>query len=63
MRRLAGGSMIWHHDRLPTRADADLHGMVRWRPDAPGLLMRWDEVRPREAWARTAAWRPPEDQP
>jgi hypothetical protein len=52
--------MKWHCDRLPTADDADLHGLVRWRPDAPGLLMPWQDVRVGESWAHTAAWRPGE---
>jgi len=53
--------MKWHCDRLPTADDADLHGMVRWGPDKPGLLMPWQDVRPGESWARTAAWQSPAD--
>jgi hypothetical protein len=53
--------MKWHCDRLPTADDADLQGLVRWRPDAPGLLMNWQDVRAGESWARTAAWQPPAD--
>lgn len=49
---------IWISDRLPTSADADLHGMVRWSPDLPGMLMPWQGVRPGERWTHSAAWRP-----
>jgi hypothetical protein len=55
--------MTWHTDRLPTAADADLHGLVRWRPEASGLMMRWDDVRPGEAWAHTSAWRDAKPEP
>ena len=47
----------WVRDRLPTAADADEWGMVRWRPEAPGLLMHWSDVRPGEVWSRSAAWK------
>ena len=47
--------MTWITDRLPTAADGDLQGMVLWGQHA-GLLIRWDEVRPGEAWAHSAAW-------
>jgi hypothetical protein len=50
----------WHTDRLPTADDADLHGMVRWGPTTPGLLMQWQDVRPGEPWSHTSVWRPPE---
>jgi hypothetical protein len=46
----------WIKDRLPTANDADLHGLVRWNPMLPGMLMRWDDVRPGEAWRHTSAW-------
>jgi|GEM_PF-4916780 len=55
--------MTWHTDRLPTAEDADPHGMVRWGPSHPGLLCRWDRVRPGEPWAHSSAWRPPETTP
>jgi hypothetical protein len=55
--------MKWHVDRLPTADDADLQGLVRWRPDAPGLLMNWQDVRVGESWARTAAWQPQPERP
>jgi hypothetical protein len=48
----------WIQDRVPAAEDADLHGMVRWGPRMPGLLMRWDEVRPGEPWQHTSAWVP-----
>jgi hypothetical protein len=51
----------WIRDRLPTAADADLHGMVRWNPMLPGMLIRWDEVRDGEQWSRSAAWQPPRE--
>lgn len=47
----------WTADRLPTRNDADLLGMVRWGPRLPGMLIPWDEVRAGEQWAHSAAWR------
>jgi len=47
----------WIDDRLPAEADADLHGQVRWGMRMPGMLMPWDQVRPGEPWARSAAWR------
>jgi hypothetical protein len=54
----------WIKDRLPTANDADLHGLVRWNPMLPGMLMRWDDVRPGEAWRHTSAWDGPlEPQP
>jgi hypothetical protein len=53
----------WRNDRLPTAEDADPFGLVRWRPDAPGLLMPWRQVRRGEIWARSAAWRPTEPEP
>jgi hypothetical protein len=40
----------WIRDRLPTEADADSLGMVRWGPDKPGMLMAWDQVRYSEPW-------------
>lgn len=46
-------------DRLPTPADADPQGMVRWGRDMPGMLMHWSEVRPGEPWEHSSAWRPP----
>lgn len=49
--------MTWHTTRLPTAADADLFGMVRWGPTHPGLLCRWDEVREGEAWSHSSAWK------
>jgi len=49
----------WITDRLPTAADADLHGMVRWGPNQPGLLCLWSEVRPGESWSHSSAWQPP----
>lgn len=49
----------WIADRLPTVDDADVHGLVRWGLLQPGLLMPWQDVRPGEAWARSAAWQPP----
>lgn len=49
----------WTADRLPTADDADLHGMVRWGPLQPGLMMPWQDVRRGEQWARTSAWQPP----
>ena len=48
----------WIHDRLPTEADADSLGMVRWGPDKPGMLMAWDQVRYSEPWTHSSAWRP-----
>jgi hypothetical protein len=48
-------------DRLPTAADADPFGMVRWSPHHPGLLCRWQDVRPGEAWAHSSAWKPVAD--
>jgi hypothetical protein len=51
--------ITWIRDRLPTAADADLHGMVRWNPMLPGMLVRWDDVRTGEVWSRSAAWQPP----
>jgi len=53
----------WRNDRLPTAEDADPFGLVRWRPDAPGLLMPWHQVRRGEIWARSAAWRPAKPEP
>ena len=53
----------WTNDRLPTAADADLQGQVRWGPQHPGLLCHWSEVRPGEAWARSAAWKGAEPEP
>jgi hypothetical protein len=49
----------WISNRLPTKEDADIHGMVLWRPDRPGLLMAWSEVRLGEIWARSSAWQDP----
>jgi hypothetical protein len=46
----------WVRDRLPTAADADPFGMVRWDPMLPGMLIRWDDVRHGETWSRSAAW-------
>lgn len=46
--------------RQPTAADADLQGMVRWSPHHPGLLCRWQDVRPGEAWAHSSAWQRPD---
>lgn len=51
----------WHTDRLPTAADADLHGLVRWSPHHPGLLVPWHNVRHGEPWTHSAAWRPATD--
>lgn len=48
----------WINHRLPTAADADEHGMVRWGPQLPGMLCRWDEVRAGEMWRRSSAWQP-----
>jgi hypothetical protein len=53
----------WIADRQPTAEDADLHGMVRWGPLRPGLLMPWIDVRPGEQWAHTTAWQPPAEAP
>jgi hypothetical protein len=53
----------WHRDRLPTAADADLHGLVRWGPNHPGLMMPWHDVRPGESWTHTSAWRDAEAEP
>jgi hypothetical protein len=54
----------WIRSRLPTEADADLHGQVRWGPDKPGMLMTWHQVRYGEPWAHSAAWKkPPEPDP
>jgi hypothetical protein len=44
------------HTTPPTETDADPFGMVRWGPRLPGMLIRWDEVRPGEQWAHSAAW-------
>jgi len=49
----------WICNRLPTEKDADIHGMVLWQPDRPGLLMHWSEVRPGEVWGRSSAWQDP----
>ena len=46
----------WISERLPAASDGDLQGMVRWGPQLPGFLCRWDEVRPGEAWQHSAAW-------
>lgn len=46
----------WIVDRLPAESDGDLQGMVRWGPNLPGLLCRWDEVRECEPWRHSAAW-------
>lgn len=43
-------------DRLPTADDADLHGLVRWDPRLPGMMVRWDTVRLGEAWCHTSSW-------
>lgn len=51
----------WIADRLPAAADGDIHGMVRWGPLQPGLLMPWQDVRPGESWAHTTAWRPQQE--
>jgi hypothetical protein len=51
--------MTWIKHRLPTAADADPLGMVRWGPALPGFLTRWQEVRPDEPWAHSTAWRNP----
>jgi hypothetical protein len=48
----------WITDRLPSPADADLHGQVRWGPHHPGLLCHWADVRAGEAWTHSSAWRP-----
>jgi len=48
--------MGWISDRLPTSADADLHGSVRWGPRHPGLLCPWQDVRPGEPWRHSSAW-------
>ena len=50
--------MSYTTDRLPTPADADPLGMVRWGPNHPGLLCPWQDVRPGEPWAHSSAWRP-----
>jgi hypothetical protein len=47
----------WHADRLPTAADADPFGQVRWGPQHPGLLCHWSEVRSGEQWTHSSAWR------
>lgn len=48
----------WVTGRLPTVADADLHGLVRWGQRHPGLLIHWAQVRSGEAWAHSSAWQP-----
>jgi hypothetical protein len=48
--------ITWIRDRLPTAADADPFGMVRWNPMLPGMLIPWHEVRTGEVWSRSAAW-------
>ncbi len=48
----------WITARLPTSTDADIHGMVRWGPQLPGMLISWQDVRVGEAWSRSAAWHP-----
>lgn len=48
----------WIVDRLPAKADADLHGLVRWGIRQPGLLIAWTDVRAGEPWKRSAAWTP-----
>jgi hypothetical protein len=52
--------MTWH-TTPPTAEDADPFGMVRWGPMHPGLLCRWDDVRPGESWTHSAAWVPKPD--
>lgn len=44
-------------DRLPTAADADPFGQVRWSPHHPGMLCPWQDVRPGEAWTHSSAWK------
>ena len=51
----------WITDRLPTAADADPFGMVRWSPHHPGLLTPWTDVRPGEPWTHSSAWTHPTD--
>lgn len=46
----------WIVDRLPTLADADPLGYVRWGLNYPGMLLLWDDVRPGEAWKHSSAW-------
>jgi len=46
----------WITARLPTSADADIHDMVRWGPQLPGMLIPYQDLRDGEAWARSAAW-------
>jgi hypothetical protein len=48
--------MIQWRTTPPNPADADPFGMVRWDPRLPGMLIRWDEVRPGEQWAHSSAW-------
>ncbi|MGA1713052.1 MAG: hypothetical protein ACO4CS_17345 [bacterium] len=50
---------IWINNRLPTLEDADLHGMVRWGKDKPGMLMHWKGVRANEFWSHSSAWKRP----
>jgi hypothetical protein len=50
---------IWINDRLPTLEDADLHGMVRWGKNQPGMLMNWRGVRANEFWSHSSAWKRP----
>ena len=52
--------MTWH-TTPPTAADADPLGMVRWGPQLPGFLIRWDEVRPGEQWSHSSALTPKPD--
>jgi hypothetical protein len=46
----------WINHRLPAASDGDLHGMVRWGPQLPGMLCRWQEVRKGEMWTHSSAW-------
>ena len=56
---LSRHAMTWTTSRLPTAADGDIHGMVRWDSRLPGMLTHWSDVRPGEQWRRSAAWQPP----
>jgi len=53
----------WISDRLPTEADADPLGMVRWGPRLPGFLCPWSDVRAGEVWTHTSAFNPSTREP
>ena len=55
-----GGEWVSCADRLPTEADANKHGMVRWRRSGIGCNGLWSDVPiDADAWHSLAAPQPP----